>query len=76
MRHVKQKRIKLSSVTHRCPLCELEMERVDPLEYLLRLVHAVAALLGQVAEAVPLVADLLAPEHDVEVDLRDHLKEG
>ena len=36
------------------------MERVDPLEDLLGLVHALPPLLRQVAQAVPLVADVLA----------------
>ena len=37
------------------------MERVDPLEDLLGLVHALPPLLRQVAQTVPLIADVLAP---------------
>ena len=37
------------------------MKRVDPLEDLLGLVHALPPLLRQVAQTVPLVADVLAP---------------
>ncbi len=40
---------------------ELQVERVDALENFLRLVHAVAAGLGERAQPVPLVADLLTP---------------
>ena len=41
-------------------LGEVEVERVDPLEDLLGLVHALPPLLRQVAQTVPLVADVLA----------------
>merc|ERR1719289_552138 len=46
-------------------LGELEMERVYPFEDLFRLVHAVAALLSECAQTVPLVANCLAPGVDL-----------
>ena len=51
-------------LAYRCPLGKVEVERVDPLEDLLRLVHALPPRLRQVAEPVPLVADVLAPRVD------------
>ena len=44
------------------PLGELKMHRVNPLKDLLSLVHAHTPLLGQGAQTVPLIANLLAPE--------------
>jgi hypothetical protein len=39
------------------------MKAVNSLENLLCLVHTVPTLLGECAQPVPLITDLLAPEH-------------
>ncbi len=49
-------------VEGRCALGELQVKRVDALENFLGLVHAVAAGLGERAQPVPLIADLLASD--------------
>jgi len=50
-------------VKGRSTLGKLKMKAVNSLENLLCLVHTVPTLLGECAQPVPLITDLLAPEH-------------